>query len=171
MFGVRPPVADGSFDSCTALSDRLPGWRNAISAYGSRHNEGFSIVNNKRLERVGRALDNSLLPFDKVENIDGILSFVRRRTGEPVSTRFDKLQLVKSRPLFSPSWAFRDWFYLIDQVLLDPIGVAIPGDVHQPVVEMNRPRQPIHAYSLPIPQLEREDIWSGANFKDHTVFA
>lgn len=97
-------------------------------------------MDNKRFERVGRAHDNSLFTLDKVENIDGVSSFVRRRTRKPVSAGFDKIRVVKSGAFFSPSGAFCDLFYLIDQVSPDPIGVAIPDDVYQPMVEMNWPR-------------------------------
>src|SRR5271170_1777854 len=168
MFGVRHPVTNRRFDRCTALSDRLSGWRDPIGANCGRCNERFGIVNNERFERVDRTLDNRLFALDKVENIDTVTGFVKSRTCKPVSASFDKLQLVKSGALFSPSWAFRNQFYLIDEVLLDPIGVAIPGDVPQPVVNMNWPWQTIQTEPVPVPQLKREDVWSSTDFKDHT---
>lgn len=128
-------------------------------------------MNNKRFEGVGGTFDNGLLSLDKIENIYRVPSVVRCRTCEPVSARFDKLQLVKSSALLSPSWAFRNWLYLIDQVLSDPSGVAIPGDVHQPVVDVNRPWQAIQTKPVPIPQLERKYVGSGTNFKDHAVLS
>src|SRR5260370_19025217 len=151
LFRLRLVVANRRFDRRRVLSGRLTSRRNSISASSSGHNKGLRIVNDKRFEGVGRAFDNGLFSLDKIENIDRVPSFVRCRTCEPVSARFDKLQLVKSSALLPPSWTFRNRFYLIDQVFSDPIGVAIPGDVHQPVIDMNRPWQTIQTKAVPIP--------------------
>jgi len=168
---MRPVVANRRFDRRRVLCDRLTSRRNSISTNRSRHNKRLSIVNNKWFKCVGRTFDNGLLSLDKIENVDRVSSFVRCRTCEPVSARFDKLQLVKSCALLSPSWAFRNRLYLIDQVLTKSLGVSIPGDVHQPVVDMNRPWQTIQTHSVPIPQLERKYVGSRTDFKDHTVLS
>jgi hypothetical protein len=90
------------------------------------------MVNDEGLKGISRTLDNCLLSFDKVENIDSIPGLMECWTRKPVPARFDKLQLVEPSTLFLPSWTFRNRFYSINQVLSDPIGVAIPGDVSTP---------------------------------------
>ena len=96
-------------------------------------------MNHKRFERIAGAVDDSFLALDKIENIDCVSCFMKRRTRKPVSTSLNELQLVKSGALFAPSLAFGNLFYLIDQIFPDPVRIAIPSNIDQPAVDMNGP--------------------------------
>src|SRR5580692_11118317 len=96
---------------------------------------------------------------------------VRRQTRKPVPARFNEFQFVKSCALLSPTGAFAHRFNPVDQILPDPIRVAVPNDVRQPMIEMNRSWQTVQAEPPPVPQLERENIRGCAYLKNHAVSA
>src|ERR1700686_4885947 len=96
---------------------------------------------------------------------------VRRQTRKPVPPCFNEFQFVKSCALLVPTGAFAHWFNPVDQILPDPIRVAVPNDVRQPVIEMNRSWQTVQAEPPPVPQLEGENIWGCTYLKNHAVSA
>src|ERR1700722_3639812 len=93
-FRGKPSVANGGFDGCTGLSNRLSDRRNSISANCGRDNESFSIMNHEWIEGSRRAFDDSLLSLNQVENIDCPQRIVRRRTRKPVPAGFNEFQFV-----------------------------------------------------------------------------
>src|SRR5215469_334851 len=70
------------------------GGAHRVSAGVRRHNEGFGVMHAERFEVIGRALNDSLFPFDEVQNIYLTPWVVFHGCGKPVPPRLDELRLV-----------------------------------------------------------------------------
>lgn len=60
---------------------------------------------------------------------------------------------------------------LFEKLGFHPIGISIPLDVSLPMGQMHRPGLSIESQSPPVPELEGEDVRSGAYFQNHRILA
>ena len=68
-----------------------------------------------------------------------------------MAPRLDEFKSVQTRRLFAPSLASSNFAYLVDQILLNPLPVAIPLKIRKAMFQMDGPRQSVHAQPRPVP--------------------
>jgi hypothetical protein len=78
-------------------------------------------VNVKRLESCGRAFDDGLFSFDKVQNVHTAGHIVFHQRIKPVPSSLDDFQFVQSGSFFDPARALAN---LLDTLLLRSITSA-----------------------------------------------
>src|SRR5580698_2078967 len=96
---------------------------------------------------------------------------MRNRSGEPVPPRLDEFPLMQAGALFAPALAVDNKRRLPDEIFLHPLGAAVPLNVREAVIEVNGPWKAVEPKPSPIPQLERENVRRGADFKEHALRA
>src|SRR5215471_11381319 len=90
---------------------------------------------------------------------------------KPMPAGFDKFVRMQAGYFLCKTRAACNRANTIDEILLYPISVALPLDVRQAMLEVNRTRLAVQTRSAPIPQFKSKDIGRGADFEDHAVAA
>ena len=137
---------------------------------GGRDDESLGIMDNEWVERIRGTFHNCFTPFAEVQYVDTAICMMFNRFREPMPPSLDEFPLVEPGAFFTPAVALRDKLNAIYQVLLDPIGCAVPLDVVDSVLKVNRPGPAVQPKTTPIPHLKGEDIRSRTDLEDHTVF-
>src|SRR5712664_3907438 len=163
--------ADKGFDRCAFFSFSQSMRADVVRADRCRNDKRFRVVHHERPERIRRALHDTFLAFNEVQNIDSVARVMRRHAAEPVPARLDEFAFVKAGTFFAPACAFRYGLHLRDQVSLHPCGRAIPLYVGFPMIEMDRPWPAIQAQASPIPELKSENVRGRADLQHHAVLA
>jgi len=101
----------------------------------------------------------------------GAAGVVLNRCREPMTTCFDELARMQAGALFAPTEPLPYWLDRVDQPTFHPFRWAIPLEVGETVIEMNRSRFSIEPEPAPIPHFEGEDVGSRRDFEDHAVLA
>src|SRR5215831_5242656 len=78
---------------------------------------------------------------------------------------------MESCTLLSPAGPCIHQFDSIDQFPPHPGGRAIPLHIADSMLDVDWPGLAIQSHAPPVPELEREDVGSGANFQNHRIAA
>src|SRR5258708_46615 len=83
----------------------------------------------------------------------------------------NEFKRMQAGALLPPTFAFRDNLFLVHEMFAHPLGLPVPLNVVQPVIDVNRPRLTVESQSSPVPELERENVWSRADLQHQAVTA
>jgi len=117
------------------------------------------------------ALHDSLFTLYEVEDMDAACCLASYRSGEPDATGLDELVRVETSADLVPAFAFGNRLEVVRKVCEDIVGVSLPVDDVLSTLDIDWSWLAVEAESLPVPELECEDIWSCRDFENHAAGA
>ena len=128
-------------------------------------------MHGQRWKRIGGAFHNCGVSFNQVEHVHVASCVVMHRDTKPVTARLNKFERMQAGAFFAPAFSRGYGHLLVDKMFAHPLGGAVPLDVLEAMLQIDRTRAAIQAQAPPIPQLEGEDVGRCANLQDHAVTA
>ncbi|SUX59190.1 Uncharacterised protein [Citrobacter amalonaticus] len=108
-------------------------------------------MNDEGSKCAARTIDHGLRTFDQVQNVHTTLSMVCHWGSKPVTAGFDKLTFVHPGSFFPPAVPFSNGLNTVDQIVLNPLCIALPVNDLLTVVKMDRTRQSVQTQTPPSP--------------------
>lgn len=102
-------------------------------------------------KRAARAVNHRLSAFDQIQNVNTAVCMVCHRRRKPVAAGFDKLTFVHPGSFFPPSVSFSNGLNAVDQVVVNPLRIALPVNDLLPMIQMDGTRQSVQTKTPPVP--------------------
>ena len=83
-------------------------------------------MHDERFEGTRRTLDDQLIPFHHIQNVDTPARIVRHLSGEPVAACLDKLVLMQAGAFLTPVLPFGTRLEMVDQLVAYEIRLPFP---------------------------------------------